>query len=86
MKKYSDYSMSYLVSVKTGKSIVENSSRKRLRRIARKKYSIEYMQKKTYVIVSGNSLANAIANHKKIVSDKLASKKRSHKANKKTKA
>ena len=41
--------------------ILEHSSRKYLRRVARKKYTREYREEKSYVIVSGESKKNAIS-------------------------
>jgi len=41
--------------------ILEHSSRKYLRRVARKKYTKEYREEKSYVIVSGESKKNAIS-------------------------
>lgn len=41
--------------------ILEHSSRKYLRKVARKKYTKEYREEKSYVIVSGESKKNAIS-------------------------
>ena len=41
--------------------ILEHSSRKYLRKVARKKYTREYREEKSYVIVSGESKKNAIS-------------------------
>lgn len=73
--KYNDYAVSYLIDVDTNKIVVENSSRKRLRRIARKKYSKQYRDDKSYIIVSGDSLSEAIKLYKKEIAEKDARKK-----------
>jgi hypothetical protein len=68
--KYSNYAVSYLIDVDTSKVILEDASRKKMRKIARKKYSKQYREEKTYVIVSGNSIKEAIANYKLEIAEK----------------
>ena len=41
--------------------ILEHSSRKYLRRVARKKYTREYRETREYIIISGESKKNAIS-------------------------
>ena len=82
------YKESYLIVEKTEKEVVKNESRKKLRRIARRKYSKEYSEEKTMIIVSGNSLKEAISLYKKETKEraergKLSQAKASSKSTKK---
>ena len=54
--------------------ILEHSSRKYLRRVARKKYTREYREEKSYVIVSGESKKNAIFLYESILAKREKSK------------
>jgi len=54
--------------------ILEHSSRKYLRRVARKKYTREYREEKSYVIVSGESKKNAISLYESILAKREEAK------------
>ncbi len=72
--KYSNYAASYLVTSKN-RVIEESSSRKKLRRVSRRKYRVEYMIESKYRIVSGSSLEEALELEKtsKILKSKTTS-------------
>jgi len=65
---------SYIVVAKTGKLVLEVSSRKKAKRIARKKYKEQYRVEKSYVIISGSNLKEALISLKKEISLRTTSK------------
>ena len=77
---------SYLVD-SNYKMILEADTRKKMRRISRKKYPVEYKEKREYIIISGNSLKEALSEYKLSLSktlkeEKIVSSKSSKKASK----
>lgn len=65
---------SFIVT-KTGKLVLEVSSRKKARRVARRKYSKEYSVEKSYIIVSGSNLKEALQSLKKEIANRTKEKK-----------
>ncbi len=80
--RYNHYAVSYLINRETKEVIQENESRKKLRRIARKKYSKEYSEEKTYVIISGENLKDALNLFKNQTTEKTEDKPKALKADK----
>jgi len=56
---------SYIIVAKSKKLVEEIATRKKARRIARKKYSKQYREEKSYIIVSGKTLAEALSLYQK---------------------
>ena len=54
--------------------ILEHSSRKYLRRVARKKYTREYRETREYIIISGESKKNAISLYESILAKREEAK------------
>ena len=54
--------------------ILEHSSRKYLRRVARKKYTREYREAREYIIISGESKKNAISLYESILAKREEAK------------
>lgn len=59
------YEYNAIVSRQDLKVVLVVETRKKARRIARKKYSKEYSEKKTYIIISGENYKNAVSLYKK---------------------
>jgi len=61
------YPYNAIVKRDSYETLVENASRKYLRRVARKKYTVEYRVEKTVVIISGEDKKDAISLYKSIL-------------------
>ena len=79
------YEYNAIVSRQDLKVVLVVESRKKARRIARKKYSKEYSEKKTYIIISGDNYKNAVSLYKKSLENTPEKKETSLSPEKKTK-
>lgn len=71
------YEYNAIVSRQDLKVVLVVETRKKARRIARKKYSKEYSEKKTYIIISGDNYKNAVSLYKKSLENAPEKKERS---------
>lgn len=78
------YEYNAIVSRQDLKVVLVVETRKKARRIARKKYSKEYSEKKTYIIISGDNYKNAVSLYKKSLENAPEKKERSLSPKKKT--
>jgi len=73
---------SYVIVAKTNRILIECDTRKKARRQARKTLREEYMVKNTVIIVTGESIKEALASYKIKMTPKPASKKAAPKTKK----
>jgi len=79
MRNYKEAVYHAIVSREDYKVLVEGTERKKLRRIARKKYSKEYREEGSVIIISGENKRDAIKKYEALLrqrEEKMTSKKK----------